>query len=250
MARDYARQRERLARLRAASRLVTASAYMREEYLRHGFPPDRLVHLALPVPDPPPDTVAPPALPSRLLWVGRMEPLKGGHLALDAAALAATGLSRTLDLTLVGDGRARSAWERRARGLAAAGAGVRYAFAGWLSAADLEAAFAKADLLVLSSLWPEPYGRVGLEAGRHGVPVAGFNVGGVSEWLTDGVNGHLAPGSPPRVAGLASAIVASLRQPADHARLREGARRVAGAAGFARHVGALERLFAEIRAHE
>jgi glycosyltransferase involved in cell wall biosynthesis len=63
---------------------------------------------------------------------------------------------------------------------------------------------------------------VGPEAGLRGLPAAAFAVGGIPEWLTDGVNGALARGS--RTAkSLADAVVRCLRDPVEHARLRCGA---------------------------
>ena len=53
------------------------------------------------------------------------------------------------------------------------------------------------DLLVVPSVWPEPFGLVGPEAAHHGVPSAAFAVGGIPEWLVDGVSGHLAAGDRP-----------------------------------------------------
>jgi glycosyltransferase involved in cell wall biosynthesis len=247
LARDYPRQHARLDRLRTAHALITASAHMREEYLHHGFPGDRVVHLPLPVPSSAasaaPASSAPPA---RLVWSGRMERPKGGDLCLEAAALAARALDRTLDLTLFGDGRERGAWERQAGRLTESGAPLRVRFAGWVAAEAMDRAFAAADLLVLSSVWPEPYGRVGLEAGRHGVPAAAFAVGGIPEWLEDGVNGRMAPADPPRAAGLAGAIAGCLRDRAEHAGLRAGARAAAARLGFADHAARLERIFREI----
>jgi hypothetical protein len=46
---------------------------------------------------------------------------------------------------------------------------------------------------------------------------AGFAASGISEWLIDGVNGYLAPGSPPTPAGLAEAIVKCLQDRSLHA---------------------------------
>ena len=75
--------------------------------------------------------------------------------------------------------------------------------------------FQESDLLVVPSIWPEPFGQVGPEAGLYGVPVAAFAVGGTPSWLTDGVNGLLAAGDPPTAAGLAESIVGCLADPAD-----------------------------------
>ena len=73
-------------------------------------------------------------------------------------------------------------------------------FVGWVNAQQADVLLTDCDVLVLPSLWPEPFGLVGSEAARHGVPVVAFAVGGITEWLTDGVNGYLAPGDPPSAA--------------------------------------------------
>src|SRR5689334_21576515 len=45
----------------------------------------------------------------------------------------------------------------------------------------------------MSSVWPEPFGMLGLEAMRYGLPVVGFDTGGIKEWVVDGRNGFLVP---------------------------------------------------------
>jgi glycosyltransferase involved in cell wall biosynthesis len=96
---------------------------------------------------------------------------------------------------------------------------------------------------VVPSLWPEPFGLVGLEAARLSVPAVAFDVGGVTEWLKDGVNGFLAPGDPPTAQGLAGAIARCFSAPGQMATLRAGARAVAGAnADFAAHLEVLLQL--------
>src|SRR5439155_6758445 len=66
-------------------------------------------------------------------------------------------------------------------------------------------------------------GRVGLEAGLWGTPAVAFNVGGISEWLQEGFNGHFAAADPSSAAGLAAAITRSLEDGAHYAALRAGA---------------------------
>ena len=77
-------------------------------------------------------------------------------------------------------------------------------------------------MLVLPSLWPEPFGLVGPEAMAYGKPVVAFDVGGVREWLVDRVNGLLVPRGD--VPSLAAAIAELQMDPQLRARLGEGAR--------------------------
>jgi len=103
-------------------------------------------------------------------------------------------------------------------------------------------------LFVMPSLWPEPVGRSGLEAGLAGVPAVAFAVGGIPEWLSEGENGHLAPGNPPTAAGLAEAIVRSLANPDHQAELGRRARERTRRLSLNHHVDELVKLFEEARA--
>ena len=78
------------------------------------------------------------------------------------------------------------------RGLSKAmGLCERVFFEGWVDNPDDY--FSRADVAVFPSLWQEPFGLSGIEAMSRGIPVAGFGVGGVPEWLKDGENGLLVP---------------------------------------------------------
>jgi len=57
----------------------------------------------------------------------------------------------------------------------------------------MPAYYSDASVAVVSSAWPEPFGAVGLEAMRYGLPLVAFDAGGVKEWLMDGVSGFLVP---------------------------------------------------------
>ena len=67
-----------------------------------------------------------------------------------------------------------------------------------------------------------------------GVPVAAFPVGGIPDWLREGVNGHLATSLTS--AGLAKAIVNCMQ---NFQHLQQGAREVAAEFSLARHLAAL-----------
>ena len=98
----------------------------------------------------------------------------------------------------------------------------------------VRALLASAGLLVVPSLWPEPFGLVGFEAAAHGVPVAGFRVGGIPEWLIDGVTGHLADPLPDPVAGCATRSCRRSPTRSTTPSLRRGARAAHAGRGRAR----------------
>jgi glycosyltransferase involved in cell wall biosynthesis len=165
---------------------------------------------------------------------------------LDALPLVAASLKRPLALTFVGDGSDRMRWEQKARWTQAANTDLNIEFTGWLDSSQLEQLMLSSDLLVVPSTWPEPFGLVGVEAGSHGLPAAAFAVGGIPEWLSDGVNGRLAPGDPPSAAGLARAIVECVRDPAELARLGAGARKLASRFDLNEHIDALQMIFEKV----
>jgi glycosyltransferase involved in cell wall biosynthesis len=170
--------------------------------------------------------------------------LKGPAIAVAAVAAAAVRLARPLRLTMAGEGSAL-ADVQRAVAQVPPRALREVRLVGRLDSDACNALLDTAGLLVVPSLWPEPFGLVGFEAGAHGVPVAGFRVGGIPEWLTDGVTGHLADPSPDHVAALGDAIVRALADDGHYADLRRGARAAHAAAAVRDHIGALARALDE-----
>jgi glycosyltransferase involved in cell wall biosynthesis len=214
---------------------------MRDEYIRNGIPADRVFNFPFYVAESVPEKLPARPIAARptLLFLGRMEAAKGGLVLLDALPLVRSALARPLKVVFAGDGRERPRWEARAASLRAGDPGLRIEFTGWVEAGHRTALFQESDLLVVPSIWPEPFGQVGPEAGLYGVPVAAFAVGGTSNWLTNGVNGLLAAGDPPTAAGLAQSIVACLADPAAHERFRTGALRLASRFTWANHYSPL-----------
>jgi glycosyltransferase involved in cell wall biosynthesis len=165
---------------------------------------------------------------------------------IEAIPKVSASMAGPLRVTMAGDGRERTRWEARARDVQRAMPNVRFDFPGWVSQDQIGVLMKSADLLVVPSLWPEPFGSVGPAAGQHGLPAAAFAVGGIPQWLGDGVTGHLAPGDPPTSAGLARAITQCLEDPHHYAALKQGAERMAAMFTMEQHMPQLKRVLAAL----
>jgi glycosyltransferase involved in cell wall biosynthesis len=240
MMRQYGWARAERALFGRYTAVVVASQHMRREFVRNGLPERALYVVPLFAPDPIAALPGPPLDRSdRILFLGRMTPLKGGDLLIEAIADASKRLERQVALTMAGDGPERGSWRALAARL-----GVAATFPGWLDPAARDQTIRQASLLAVPSVWPEPFGLTGLEAAAHGVPAVAFDVGGIREWLADGENGVLAEGGQPRASALARAIVDALGDPARLARLGDGARQMAARMTLDRHLDRLAPILA------
>ena len=212
--------------------IIVASEHMKREYEKHGAPPDRVVMLPL-FPSASSGAAADPAGDS-VLFLGRMTELKGGDILIRAVSRAAARLQRPISLVLAGDGPQRAAWERLA-----VREGVTASFPGWLGEMERAEALSRTSVLAVPSVWPEPFGLVGLEAAAMGVPAVAFDTGGIRQWLRDGVSGILVSPSSGD-AGLAIALAQILEDHQHRARLSAGARAAAHEMSAASHITGLE----------
>jgi glycosyltransferase involved in cell wall biosynthesis len=217
-------------------RMVVATGYMRDELLRNGFDGGRIEILA-PVPR---SSLSPdaPSFGSRnlIVYAGQIIRGKGVDVLLESLAR----LKAPFECVIIGDGRQRSDCERLCASL---GLGDRVRFTGFVPQSQIAAYYREATVAVMSSLWPEPFGSVGLEAMRCGLPVVAFDAGGISEWLLDGENGFLVPWMD-RDA-FASRIDALLLDKQLARRLGQNGRRLADQRfNFDRYIGNLESVFA------
>ena len=136
---------------------------------------------------------------------GRLAPWKGQHVLLEA-------LSRLpgVHALLVGEALfGESGYVRSLRDLAETlEITERVHFVGFRR--DIPLLMRLSDVVVHTSVAPEPFGRVIVEGMLARRPVVASRAGGVTEIVEDGVNGHLVPsGDPEALAGTLDALVAS-----------------------------------------
>ncbi|MDQ1035009.1 glycosyltransferase involved in cell wall biosynthesis [Streptomyces sp. V3I8] len=241
--------RERHA-LRAVPAVVATSEWAaRRLVAHHGLAPDR-VHVA------PPGADIAPLAPgtdgvSRLLCVASVTPRKGQHRLVEA-------LAEVTDLpwscVLVGGLNQDPGYVAELRDLIARhGLGDRVELAGPRSGAALDASYASADLMVLTS-YAETYGMAVTEALARGIPVLATDVGGLPEAVgrapDGGVPGLLVP--PENPAALAAELRGWFGEADVRRRLKAAARArrasLGGWAATARSLsGVLGRLKSEAR---
>jgi glycosyltransferase involved in cell wall biosynthesis len=152
--------------------------------------------------------------PLRLGYVGQLVPAKGvGELVAQMHSWWPA------QCELVVAGRGAPAYEAALR--AAAPPNVR--FLGFVDPAEVYAAI---DVLVVPSLWEEPFGMIVLEAYMQGVPVIAARRGGLPEIVDDGRTGRLY--DPAATDGLHHAISDFVHRRQALAAMRAGALAKAG----------------------
>lgn len=188
LVRRWAMDGASLRQWRTLSRVVVPSTWLGGLAEQHGIPADRL-------------RVVPHgtqvmaqatarrsgANPPGIVYVGSLLDYKGVGVLVDA-------LAELEDLpwtaAFIGDGPMRAALEQQLR---RHGLRERVALMGHVADRKvITARLAEARMLVLPSIVPESFGMAGLEALAAGAPVVSFGLGGVAEWLRDGIDGLVA----------------------------------------------------------
>jgi glycosyltransferase involved in cell wall biosynthesis len=171
--------------------------------------------------------------------VGRFVPFKGYRVLLEAARVVA-GTLPGVHWLLVGDGEQRGELEAYCNVL---GLGSQVRFVGWRE--DVPEILALCDVFALPSLG-EHFGRVLIEAMAMAKAVVATDAGGVPEIVVHDECGLLVPPGEPQA--MAEALLALLCNPARSARLGQAGRRRAEARfSIARHVEAVETVYAKLR---
>ena len=188
--------------IRACGEFIVLSGFMRDILVRQGIPAEKIALI-------PPSVIIPAAVPEspagsdipHILAIGQLIRGKGVDLLLEAMRNVKTPCV----LDIVGTGNDEAYLKELA-----APFGPSVVFHGY--SPNPEDAFRDIRAAVLPWRWQEPFGLVGPEALAHGIPLVGFDVGAIREYLIDDETGMLVP--PGDTAALASAIDRILADPA------------------------------------
>ncbi|MBC8096653.1 MAG: glycosyltransferase family 4 protein [Akkermansiaceae bacterium] len=216
-------------------RLIVATQFMKDELLRNRFDADQ-IEMHAPVPKTGDASWASTFSDKNyIVYAGQIIRGKGVDVLLESLALVRTPFT----CFIFGDGDHRGACEKLSQKL---GLADRVFFKGFVSPDEIAIFYRECSIVAVSSVWPEPFGAVGLEAMRFGLPVVAFDAGGIREWLTNGHNGFLVPWMD-RTA-LAARVDELLgdkmlaRQMGEH-----GRQLVADQYEFSKYISGLENLF-------
>jgi glycosyltransferase involved in cell wall biosynthesis len=132
-----------------------------------------------------------------LLWIGRVEEVKGPHRAIDVAARAGR---RVVLAGPVQPGQERFFADEIEPRLD----GDRVCYVGEVTGRARIDLFAHAAALLMPIRWLEPFGLVMVEALACGTPVLAFPEGAASEIILDGYNGFLVGDEDEMTAAIAN----------------------------------------------
>jgi glycosyltransferase involved in cell wall biosynthesis len=235
---SYLAKRNELRWNKRFDRLIVATGFMKEQLLHNGFAPEKIeIH------PPVPDGLGPGRISSfdehnRIIFAGQLIRGKGVDLLLEALAQ----IRVPFECFVFGDGNHRTFCEQRSRQL---GLTNRVRFQGHVSRDVIGQCYTRGSVAVVSSVWPEPFGAVGLEAMQYGLPVVAFDAGGIKEWLIDGHNGYLVSWRDCRA--FAARVEQLLRDKELARRLGQNGRKlVSEGYSFSNYIGGLEDLFQRV----
>ena len=183
---SYSEKLREIALNRKFDRMVVVTKYMRDELLRNGFDGNR-IRIHAPVPRAGTAGISSTFSDRNLIiYAGQIIRGKGVDVLLKALAK----VRGNFECIILGDGNHKAACEQLSRKL---GLQDRVHFKGFVSQDELKNYYKECSVVALPSVWPEPIATIGLEVMRYGLPVVGFDAGGIKDWLIDGHNGFLVP---------------------------------------------------------
>ncbi|MGM9506510.1 glycosyltransferase family 4 protein [Larkinella sp. GY13] len=159
---------------------ICISQFIRQKMIDGGFPVEKIyVKPNFVYPDPGLSIVK----EDYVVYVGRLQTEKGIEHLLEAHSL----IGSTVHLKIIGEGPL-------APEVISYSKKNNVEYLGKLSLLDTYDVIGKARILVIPSVWHEPFGRVVVEAYAKGTAVIGSRMGGIPELIEDGVTGYTYEG--------------------------------------------------------
>ncbi len=192
-----------LREVQACDRILVPSQYIHDLALAAGTPAHKveLLHLFTDAEGLSLDPVVTGQQAPYILFSGRLVPEKGVLQLLDAFASLPP---LPFELLIAGDGPLRDQVAARVAQLAPT---RRVRMLGYLDRASMLRCCASCALLVFPSFGSEGCPLTGIEAMYFGAPVIAYDVGGVREWLVNGITGLLIPRKDVAAFGRAMAVL-------------------------------------------
>lgn len=165
--------KQRMEIFKKFNKVITCSKFVKNNLIKNGFDAERITPIF--------PAIAQGAFvartihtPVNLLFIGQFIRGKAGDYFIEMLAK----LRGDFHANLVGDGKDRALLEKLVKKY---NLESKVTFHGWL--AEPSRAFKENDILIMPQRWQEPLGIVGLEAEAVGMPIVGFDVGGLREYI-------------------------------------------------------------------
>jgi glycosyltransferase involved in cell wall biosynthesis len=247
---DVPRRRQLFARLTNNARFLSPSQALIDFHARAGYDPARFCLVRLGFAEEADQPVAHRALrtAARAAAKGPLIAFSGGSVVIKGSNVVVAMLPHLYERVP----EARVAIAGPVEGTVAAALQMQHPNAlllGRLPFKAMRQLFARADLALMPSIWPENSPVTIFENHQVGTPVVGSRIGGIPELVEEGRTGYLVPPGDPEA--LARAIATHLARPAvDQRRMRQACVESVRALSLERHVDALLAVYAEVLAEE
>lgn len=156
-----------------------------------------------------------------IMFGGRLSEAKGGAIAIEALAKIAREVPESVLLVAGDDSDAYAKhMHEKAKEL---GVGEKLIFSGWVARENMRIVYASADVVIVPSLYLDPFPRIVLEAMASAKPVIATPYGGAKEALKDGETGLVV--NPLDSARMVGVVVDLLSDTNNAQKMGEDARR-------------------------
>jgi len=184
------------------TRFITPSNYLKKQMELNGFGPVCTLYNGIKL-----FNYSSPPNHKILSYFGRLSPEKGVDYLIRAMPKI---ISKFPDakLEIIGDGPEREHLMELSKTLGLMGSVF---FRGKIPHEKISKYYQDSSIIIVPSIWPEPFGLIGPEAMSVGRPVIASNMGGIPEWLENGKTGFLVP--PMNQDAIAKKVIYLLGKP-------------------------------------